>query len=90
MEVQAKRVKGYEDLDRTTVCYWKVSEGFWQIYFPCDDERFSLMGGLRLHKVEEHEDGTITVTPSILVTAHHKNETKTVHGFLTKGVWTEV
>ncbi len=33
------------------------------------------------HKVEEHEDGTITVTPSIV--AHHGG----FHGFLERGVW---
>lgn len=36
------------------------------------------------HDVEVHEDGTITVTPSIL-----NNRGNKWHGFLRKGVWTE-
>lgn len=37
------------------------------------------------HDVTEHEDGTITVAPSILITG----ETGW-HGFLERGVWREV
>lgn len=45
-----------------------------------------LLGNLSSHEVEEHEDGTITVSPSILV-----NEAPglTWHGFLRRGVWSE-
>jgi hypothetical protein len=39
---------------------------------------------LSKHTVIEHEDGTITVSPSILVMAGHKEEW---HGFLERGVW---
>lgn len=38
------------------------------------------LGSLSDHEVEEHPDGTITVTPSI--------EGEGFHGHLTKGVWT--
>ena len=34
---------------------------------------------------DEHEDGTITVTPSIVITTH----VGTWHGFLERGVWRE-
>lgn len=57
---------------------------------------------LALHKVTEHEDGTITVEPSILVTSPHGSGgftqdevnvafsgTKEWHGFLERGVWRE-
>jgi hypothetical protein len=40
------------------------------------------LGRLTLHSVTEHPDGTITVTPSILVTG-----TRRFHGWLKAGVW---
>jgi hypothetical protein len=40
-----------------------------------------------LHTIVEHEDGTITVSPSILVTGSHG---KQWHGYLERGVWREV
>ena len=42
-----------------------------------------LHGNLSGHTVVEHEDGTITVTPSILVTGHDARW----HGVLKAGVW---
>lgn len=42
-------------------------------------------GDLSRHEVEEHEDGTITVSPSILIEGEHR-----WHGYLEKGVWREV
>jgi hypothetical protein len=79
---QAKRVRNYIGRDPLVVCYWKHEEsGEWYIHFPTD----GLLGGLANHKVEEHEDGTITVTPSILTTGHNGER----HGYLTKGVWHE-
>ncbi len=44
-------------------------------------------GGLKNHNVIEHEDGTITVSPSILITADGMNGS--YHGFLKRGVWNE-
>lgn len=45
--------------------------------------------GLGNHSVIEHEDGTITVSPSILVsTGPSKEEWKEVwHGYLERGIW---
>ena len=37
-----------------------------------------------LHQVEEHEDGTITVTPSIDMSKRIKGA---YHGYLRRGVW---
>lgn len=50
------------------------------------------LGDLSNHDVVEHEDGTITVSPSILVTGYddEKNETVVWHGYLERGVWREV
>lgn len=49
------------------------------------------LANLRAHSVTEHEDGTITVTPSILVSrpsAQCSTPDKELwHGFLTKGEW---
>ena len=45
------------------------------------------LGNLANHSVTEHEDGTITVSPSILIT---DGETRDQwHGFLEHGVWRE-
>lgn len=43
-----------------------------------------LWGNLGGHEVVEHDDGTISVTPSILVTHHSDGEW---HGYLECGVW---
>ena len=40
---------------------------------------------LSKHKVIEHEDGTITVSPSIAV----RNHIARWHGYLKRGVWRE-
>jgi hypothetical protein len=44
--------------------------------------------GLRNHSVVEHEDGTITVSPSILVGV--ADTSNRWHGYLERGVWREV
>lgn len=43
------------------------------------------IAGLEKHQVVEHEDGTITVSPSILVDGEWQ-----WHGYLEHGVWREV
>lgn len=43
------------------------------------------LGNLAAHDVTEHEDGTITVSPSILVSNPQQGEL--YHGYLTNGVW---
>jgi len=42
------------------------------------------------HTVTEHEDGTITVSPSILHTSVREGVGVVWHGFLERGVWREV
>ena len=81
MTKQAKRIDGWDSLDAEAICYWK-DDGHWMINFPEPDD---LLGNLSNHTVEEHGDGTITVTPSILV----QNSSRQVHGYLTKGVWSK-
>jgi Family of unknown function (DUF6527) len=60
--------------------YGKDSRGIWQARPPGMHA-----GSLRNHEVEEHEDGTITVSPSILIDQGDKKW----HGFLKKGEWSE-
>jgi hypothetical protein len=77
----AKRIERFEQLDDTQICYWKA-DGIWLMYLPgCG------VGNLANHKVEEHEDGTITVHPSILVEGHDKGQRTQKHGFLVRGEW---
>jgi len=64
--------------------YGKDTEGNWFCHVPASG--FGT-GGLGKHTVVEHEDGTITVSPSILCYGHHD---KTWHGYLERGVWREV
>lgn len=49
------------------------------------------VGNLANHAIVEHEDGTISVTPSIKITSHDDEGVPSVwHGYLEKGVWREV
>jgi len=75
----AKRVAAHVDVDDSAICYWKDEYGLWWIYFPGGGA-----GVLSQHTIIEHEDQTITVTPSILTHGHGH---KPIHGFLTRGVW---
>lgn len=85
MEEAALKIKNFDELVHDKICYWQDSNKKWLLYLPgCG------VGGLGLHKVEENVDGTITVTPSILVTGHNEGNPIKRHGFLTKGIWREV
>jgi len=46
-----------------------------------------LLGNLANHEVTEYEDGTISVSPSILVDGGQPDQW---HGFLERGIWREV
>ena len=61
--------------------YGKDARGVWACQPPGTD----LLGGLRNHDVTEHEDGTITVHPSILINRGRPDEW---HGWLKRGIWT--
>ncbi len=66
--------------------YGKDSDGLWYCV-PPGKEPFEFMGclgdGASHHKVTEHEDGAITVSPSILISSHSGSW----HGYLERGVW---
>lgn len=59
-------------------------DGNWYCCAPTDGDFF---GGLAKHNVVEHENGTITVSPSILITKPSTGAQW--HGFLERGIWRE-
>ena len=61
--------------------YGKWKDGTWYAETPN-----GYTANLARHKVTEHEDGTISVTPSILVS---DDKADLWHGYLTQGVWSE-
>lgn len=73
--------------------YGKDLDGLWHCCAPPDTGDFMTNfhgcfgdgSGVRGHTVTEHEDGTITVSPSILITTHLGSW----HGYLKHGVWEE-
>jgi hypothetical protein len=70
----------YGRINRTLEQVWNCEHQlWWQVKAP-DGSMCSLNPAI--HTVVEHEDGTITVTPSIV--------TSTWHGWLEKGVWRSV
>ncbi len=64
--------------------YGKHTDGTWYMRVPATG--FGV-GSLKAHTVQEHEDGTITVSPSILCTGHFDRQW---HGYLERGIWREV
>ena len=48
------------------------------------------LGNLSKHDVIEYEDGTITVSPSILIKWIGENEGRNWHGYLENGIWREI
>lgn len=78
--MQGKRVDRLDDSLFQSGEYGKISDGNWYCCPPDSD----LVGNLSGHEVVEHEDGTISVTPSILISSH-KGESW--HGWLTYGKW---
>ena len=67
--------------------YWKMG-GYWYCITPNGE-----FGGLAKHQISEHGDGTITVSPSILVHPHdflddgQLKSSPGWHGFLERGAW---
>lgn len=61
--------------------YGKMGDGW-----VCHPPRGAI-GHLANHTVMEHEDGTITVTPSILMPSTDPRQAW--HGYLERGIWRE-
>jgi hypothetical protein len=64
--------------------YGKSKNGIWVARTPN-----GITDTLPDHKITEHEDGTITVSQSIILYPDCERRA-TYHGFLEKGVWREV
>jgi hypothetical protein len=80
--VTDKRVETWEELFANEGgAYMRGADGKWMVKTPNGH-----LGNLGNHEVEEHEDGTITVLPSILVS---DNTGELYHGFLRRGGWSE-
>lgn len=60
-------------------------DGIWKASPPGEDSPG--LGSLENHQVTEHEDGTITVEPSILITTEENDCSIQWHGYLRRGVW---
>lgn len=58
--IPALQALGYEHTPKGS--YWKDRDGTWSVFTPN-----GRLGSIAKHTVIEHEDGTITVSPSILV-----------------------
>lgn len=58
-----------------TSCYGKDTDGMW--WFKHKDEHAGTLFGT--HSVTEHEDGTISVSPSIVGIK--------IHGIVERGIW---
>lgn len=67
-----------DGFDPDSICYYQDHRGVWMLYLPGAG-----LGDLSEHDVTEHEGGTITVSPSILVTSGRGRR----HGYLRKGSW---
>lgn len=68
--------------------YGKHGNGKWMCAVPAiGSDGQLIVGSLGLHDVVEHGDGTITVSPSILVDDLRGRQW---HGYLEHGVWREV
>lgn len=66
--------------------YGKSSNGD---FYCCVPGILDALGNLRAHKIVEHEDGTITVSPSILI-SYGPHGINKWHGYLERGIWREV
>jgi hypothetical protein len=79
--VLGTRVANWGALFVTDGGYMLDTNGRWMARTPNGH-----LGNLGNHDVTEHEGGTITVSPSILI-SNHTGELW--HGFLERGVWRE-
>lgn len=70
---------GWESLNLQPGDYVKLHGKFWGVKTPNGHS-----GTLRDHQVTEHDDGTITVSPSIRIS---DMSGELWHGWLEKGVW---
>ena len=82
----AIRVNGFSEIQEDRICYWfEKDPGVWYLHLPhCGT------GSLRNHQVTENPDGSITASPSVLMTGHYKGTPNQRHGYIRNGIWEEV
>ncbi len=82
-----KGCRVYPDNDLTGLILWDY--GFWERagHWVCMSPVG--IGNLGGHQVVEHNDGTITVSPSILLN-HGLPGVDQWHGYIERGIWREV
>jgi hypothetical protein len=87
--LQGRRYQDVEDPhephDRMEPGGYRRAAGEWECVAP-DGSR----GNLSAHEVTEHKDGTITVSPSILIRGGRDVQQELWHGYLEHGVWRSV
>lgn len=88
-QFQGRRVYPDEDggLSLEPGDYGKLGDT-WYARAPGDPNE-SLTSNLSNHEVTEHEDGTISVNPSILITGYDNDCKIQWHGWLKRGMWQE-
>lgn len=76
-----QRVEGKEPHELLSGEYgkWSLDSDTWYARTPCGTQ----VANLGAHQITEHDDGTITASPSILIRGGEPNW----HGFLERGVW---
>lgn len=67
--------------------YGKGVNGEWFARVPYPNKAGFAAASIVNHTVVEHEDGTITVSPSILMS---RGDGEEWHGYLEKGIWRTV
>lgn len=86
--IRLTKVDGEEDflfrISKTPGAYGTVDSKSWFCTTPN-----GLFGNLSAHKIEENADGTITVSPSILVSSGKNHNEPSWHGYLECGIWRE-
>lgn len=83
--MQGRRIDNDEDKLGEPGDYWySKSEEIWQGNTPN-----GMRVNLRKHEVVENEDGTITVSPSILAWQDRASGRREWHGYLENGIWRE-
>jgi hypothetical protein len=83
--MKGRRVEIKDDPTELMPGDYGMHEGNWWVYPPLEGAGPVPITGYHIEwTVVEHEDKTITVTPSIFVHGEHP-----WHGFLTKGNWQE-
>lgn len=80
-----KRVRGLEPHEFQPGEYGRFLRDANNWYAQTPNDHCANLSG---HNIIEHEDGTITVSPSILVSTRRQGvEVELWHGFLDRGVW---